>query len=746
MTHPFAGDPVFDLHVGGKMESRSTVSLESRDDLSLAYTPGVARVCEAIAADPSMTRHYTWVPNTVAVVTDGTAVLGLGDIGPAAAMPVMEGKAVLFKQFGGVDAVPICLATTDVEEIIETVVRLAPSFGGINLEDISAPRCFEIERRLKELLDIPVFHDDQHGTAVVALAALQNALRLTGRSPSGTRVVIQGAGAAGVAVARILLEAGVRDLAVLDRQGVLHSGRHDLTPVKRALAGETADVFGRSGGLADVMAGADVYIGVSGGTVPEEIVASMADDAIIFGLANPNPEVHPDVAHRHARVVATGRSDFPNQINNVLAFPGIFRGAFDVGASAITEGMKLAAATALAGLVGDDLDRGAHRPVAVRPPRRTRRGSASPRPPAPTGSRRADLVVTTGTARASAPALLTETSTAPGRAPVDRVAGMFAVYAESFSSEDPLSGLVVGERPEPEVPDGWTTVTVKAAALNHHDLWTLRGVGIKQEQLPMIVGCDAAGVDEDGNEVVVHAVISSPGFAGGDETLDPKRSLLSERYQGTFADKVTVPRANVIAKPASLSFEEASCLPTAWLTAYRMLYVQGGCKPGDTVLVQGAGGGVATALIALARAGGLKVLATSRDESKRQRALELGAHEVYETGERLPVTVDAVMETVGQATWLHSIRSLRVGGTLVTSGATSGNAPADMGLTRIFFLQLKVVGSTMGTRGELASLTSMLDATGVRPVIDRVLPMEDAREGFAAMRDGDVFGKVVFTR
>jgi malate dehydrogenase (oxaloacetate-decarboxylating) len=291
----------------------------------------------------------------VAVVTDGTAVLGLGDIGPAAAMPVMEGKAVLFKQFGGVDAIPICLATTDVEEIIETVVRLAPSFGGINLEDISAPRCFEIERRLKELLDIPVFHDDQHGTAVVALAALQNALRLTGRSASGTRVVIQGAGAAGVAVARILLEAGVRDLAVLDRQGVLHAGRQDLTPVKRALAAETADVFGRSGGLIDVMAGADVYIGVSGGTVPEEIVASMADEAIIFGLANPNPEVHPDVAHRHARVVATGRSDFPNQINNVLAFPGIFRGAFDVHATAITEGMKLAAADALAALVGDDL-------------------------------------------------------------------------------------------------------------------------------------------------------------------------------------------------------------------------------------------------------------------------------------------------------------------------------------------------------------------------------------------------------
>ncbi len=298
----------------------SSTPLTGKEDLSLAYTPGVALVCEAIAADPSMTQHYTWVPNTVAVVTDGTAVLGLGDIGPAAAMPVMEGKAVLFKQFGGVDGVPICLDTTDTDEIIETVARMAPSFGGINLEDISAPRCFEIEDRLKERLDIPVFHDDQHGTAVVALAALQNALKLTGREYATTR-----------------------------------SGRDDLTPVKKALAEITADRTGRSGTLAEALDGADVYLGVSGGTIPEEDVARMAPEAIIFAMANPTPEVHPDIAHKYARIVATGRSDFPNQINNVLAFPGIFRGAFDVHATAITEGMKLAAATALAELVGEDL-------------------------------------------------------------------------------------------------------------------------------------------------------------------------------------------------------------------------------------------------------------------------------------------------------------------------------------------------------------------------------------------------------
>ena len=354
-TQRYANDPVFDLHLGGKMEIVSTVPLAGADDLSMAYTPGVARVCTAISEDERLVDDYTWVSNTVAVVTDGTAVLGLGDIGPRGAMPVMEGKAVLFKQFGGVDAVPICLDTKDADEIVETVVRLAPSFGGINLEDISAPRCFEIEQRLKDLLDIPVFHDDQHGTAVVALAALENSLRITGRSAGSTRVVISGAGAAGVAVAKILLAAGVTDLAVTDRRGVLHSGRGDLTPVKRSLAETTADLTGRTGALADVMAGADVYIGVSGGTVPEEIVATMADDAIIFGLANPIPEVLPDVAHRHARVVATGRSDYPNQINNVLAFPGIFRGTFDVRATAITEGMKLAAANALADLVGDEL-------------------------------------------------------------------------------------------------------------------------------------------------------------------------------------------------------------------------------------------------------------------------------------------------------------------------------------------------------------------------------------------------------
>ena len=322
---------------------------------------------------------------------------------------------------------------------------------------------------------------------------------------------------------------------------------------------------------------------------------------------------------------------------------------------------------------------------------------------------------------------------------------MFAVYAEKFSTDEPLAGLVVGERPEPEVPDGWTTVQVKAASLNHHDLWSLRGVGLREDALPMILGCDAVGVDEDGNEVLIHAVISDPSWRG-DETEDPRRSLLSERYQGTFADRVAVPRANLVPKPASLSFAEASCLPTAWLTAYRMLFVQGGLRPGQSVLVQGAGGGVATALITLARAGGLQVFATSRDEGKRARALEIGAHATFESGARLPGRVDAVMETVGAATWTHSLRSLRPGGTLVISGATSGPNPDNTELNRIFFLQLRVVGSTMGTSTELGQLVSFLDATGTKPLIDRTLPMTDARDGFAAMNDGDVFGKIVFTR
>lgn len=322
---------------------------------------------------------------------------------------------------------------------------------------------------------------------------------------------------------------------------------------------------------------------------------------------------------------------------------------------------------------------------------------------------------------------------------------MLAVYADRFSQDDPLSALVVGERPDPDVPDGWTTVTVRAAALNHHDLFSLRGVGLREEALPMILGCDAAGYDEDGNEVVVHAVISDPSWTG-DETFDPKRSLLSERYQGTFADKVAVPRRNVVPKPATLSFEEAACLPTAWLTAYRMLFTRGQLRAGETVLIQGAGGGVATAAIVLGRAAGLRVLVTSRDEAKRKRALDLGAHDAFGSGERLPVKVDAVMETVGRATWSHSIRSLRPGGRIVTSGTTSGPNLDDAELTRIFFLQLSVVGSTMGTRDELAGLVSMLDATGTRPLIDRTLPMTDARDGFAAMLEGEQFGKIVFTR
>jgi malate dehydrogenase (oxaloacetate-decarboxylating) len=352
---PYDDDPAFPLHRNGKMELRPTVRVRDNAGLALAYTPGVGRVSQAIADDPSLGWQFTWRSNTILIVTDGTAVLGLGDIGPLAALPVMEGKSLLFKEFGGVDCVPICLDTRDVEEIIETVVRIAPAYGGINLEDISAPRCFEIEQRLQARLDIPVFHDDQHGTAVVAAAALRNAARLTGRTFADLRVVVSGAGAAGIAVANMLLAAGIGDIAVCDRVGVLSPERDDLGPVKRDMA-ERTNLAGIRGPLVNALQGADVLIGVSGGTIAAEAVASMARDAIVFSLANPVPEVHPDVAHAAgAAVVATGRSDFPNQINNVLAFPGIFRGALDVGATRITEGMKLAAVDAIAGLVGDDL-------------------------------------------------------------------------------------------------------------------------------------------------------------------------------------------------------------------------------------------------------------------------------------------------------------------------------------------------------------------------------------------------------
>ncbi|SDL46793.1 zinc-binding dehydrogenase [Nonomuraea jiangxiensis] len=318
---------------------------------------------------------------------------------------------------------------------------------------------------------------------------------------------------------------------------------------------------------------------------------------------------------------------------------------------------------------------------------------------------------------------------------------MFAVTATQTDPDNPLAGLTLGEHPEPKVPDGWTTVSVRAAALNHHDLWTLKGVGIRQDRLPIVLGCDAAGVDEDGNEVIVHSVIGT----GADETLDPKRSLLSETYDGTFAERVAVPRRNLVPKPSTLSFEHAACLPTAWLTAYRMLFDKAGLEPGSTVLVQGAGGGVATALIALGRAGGYRVWATSRSEEKRERARELGADQVFESGARLPERVDAVMETVGQATWGHSLKSLKPGGRIVVSGATSGAVPpAD--LNRVFFLQLSVVGSTMGTRDQLRRLAVFLEQTGVRPVVDRVLPLAEARDGFAAMEAGEIFGKIVFTR
>jgi NADPH:quinone reductase-like Zn-dependent oxidoreductase len=320
---------------------------------------------------------------------------------------------------------------------------------------------------------------------------------------------------------------------------------------------------------------------------------------------------------------------------------------------------------------------------------------------------------------------------------------MLAVYAEAINREDPLAGLRIDDRPDPEPPDGWTTVTVKAASLNHHDLWSLRGVGLSEDRLPMILGCDAAGLDEDGNEVIVHAVISDPAWHG-DETLDPRRSLLSERYQGSFAEKVAVPRWNLLPKPKELSFEEAACLPTAWLTAYRMLFSRGRIPPGATILVQGATGGVATALTVLGSAAGIRVWVTGRSEEKRARALALGADQAFEPGARLPERVDAVMETIGQATWAHSIRSLKPGGTIVISGATTGDAPPAE-LTRIFFLQLSVIGSTMGTREELDRLMRLCVDKGVRPVIHSTMPLREARHGFEAMLGGETVGKIAFT-
>ncbi len=345
-------DRVFLLHLGGKLAIQNKVPLTTRDTLSMAYTPGVARVCQAIAADPRKAWRLTIKANSVAVVSDGTAVLGLGDIGPAGAMPVMEGKAMLFKEFGGIDAYPICLATKDTEEIIKTVAHLAVGFGGINLEDISAPRCFEIEKRLQEQLDIPVFHDDQHGTAVVVLAALLNALRLTRQNLENLKIVVSGAGAAGAAVTRILLRGGARDIVVCDREGIIHQGRLPGLNESKTWLAQNTNPRNLTGRVQDALRGAHVFIGVSGpGTIQAKELKRMAAKPIVFALANPVPEIMPEEAARFAYIVATGRSDYPNQINNVLAFPGLFRGALDVRARQITESMKQAAARAISGCI-----------------------------------------------------------------------------------------------------------------------------------------------------------------------------------------------------------------------------------------------------------------------------------------------------------------------------------------------------------------------------------------------------------
>ncbi len=345
---------IFAAHEGGKLSVALNEPLDTQRALSIAYTPGVAQVSRAIAADATLAKKYTWANRLVAVVSDGSAVLGLGDIGPAASLPVMEGKSALFKTFGGLDSIPIVLDTKDPDEIVETLVRLRPTFGAVNLEDISAPRCFEIERRVIEALDCPVMHDDQHGTAIVVLAALMGATKVLERDMHNLKVVVSGAGAAGVACTKIMLESGIRDIIVLDSKGIVHSGRGDLNSFKATLA-EHTNPRGITGGVAEALDGADVFLGVSAGVVPEEFIATMAPGSIVFALSNPDPEIHPDTARKYAAVVATGRSDFPNQINNVLAFPGVFRGALDAGARRITEAMKVAAAEAIFSVVGDDL-------------------------------------------------------------------------------------------------------------------------------------------------------------------------------------------------------------------------------------------------------------------------------------------------------------------------------------------------------------------------------------------------------
>ena len=345
---------IFEAHEGGKLSIGLKSPLDTQRALSIAYTPGVAQVSRAIAADKTLARRYTWANRLVAVVSDGSAVLGLGDIGAAASLPVMEGKSALFKTFGGLDSIPIVLDTKDPDEIVETLIRLRPTFGAVNLEDISAPRCFEIERRVIEALDCPVMHDDQHGTASGVLAALLGAVKVLDRDLRSLKVVVSGAGAAGVACTNILLNSGITDIVVLDSKGIVENGRGDLNSFKAELAGRT-NPRGLTGGVAEALDGADVFLGVSAGLVPEELIATMAPNGIVFALSNPDPEIHPDAARKYAAVVATGRSDFPNQINNVLAFPGVFRGALDAGARRITEKMKVAAAEAIFSVVGDDL-------------------------------------------------------------------------------------------------------------------------------------------------------------------------------------------------------------------------------------------------------------------------------------------------------------------------------------------------------------------------------------------------------